>query len=355
MKASNAIRLLIAIPYQPMRTRTPNSPKLFHKSLILSTCCFILSGAPLCAGNGFELRETEATIEIRSAGTLLLCYNKLSPEAPEGVKAIYERTGFLHPVCSPAGHCVTASFPFDHPHQQGIFSAWVKTRHNGADIDFWNLAKGTGRVLHHQVVETFAKDSGTGFVVDLVHRSERDPKLNILTERWRINAVPTDGSFHCFDLETKQQILTSNPLRIAKYHYGGVAIRGPVAWLTGSHTNTAKATTDQLAPTSTGFSNSLDSDRLKGNHERPDWVTMWGDVQGQPVGITVMCDKSSYRFPQSTRLHPTKPYFCFCPCMDGAFVIDQEHPYKAKYRFLITDTKPDNQWLRERWLEFTKR
>lgn len=355
MKPFNAMRLLLAIPCQPMRARLPNPPKLFPPSLILATCCFLLTGTRLCADNAFELRETEATIEIRSAGTLLLCYNKLSPQAPDGVKAIYERTGFLHPVCSPAGHCVTASFPFDHPHQQGVFSAWVKTRHNGTDIDFWNLAKGTGRVLHHRVVETFAEDTGTGFVVDLVHRSESDPQLHILTERWRVNAVPTDGSFHCFDLDTEQQILTADPLEIANYHYGGVAIRGPVAWLTGGKTNAQQVTTNRQPTASTGFSNSLGSDRLKGNHQRPHWVTMWGHVQGQPVAITVMCDKSSFRFPQSTRLHPTKPYFCFCPCVDGAFAIDQDHPYKAKYRFLVTDSKPDEQWLRKRWTEFTER
>jgi hypothetical protein len=35
-----------------------------------------------------------------------------------------------------------------------------------------------------------------------------------------------------FDLETTQSALTDKPLLVQKYHYGGLALRGPVAWLT---------------------------------------------------------------------------------------------------------------------------
>jgi len=343
----------LPIPFQPMPPRPRNRPDLIRHALVFAILCFTPVGVGICPANNFELRETDTTIEIHSGEHLLLCYNKVSPKPPEGIKPIYQRSGFLHPVCSPAGHCVTASFPFDHPHQQGVFSAWVKTKHKGNEIDFWNLAKGSGRVLHQRVVETFSDQRGTGFVVDLLHRSEGERQMNILTERWSIKAVPTDGSFHCFDLETTQKNLTDDPLKIAKYHYGGVAIRGRVAWLTSTDASDPKTTTDVHAQASTGFCNSLGSNRLKGNHQRPDWVTMWGHVQGQPVAITVMCGKSSFRSPQSTRLHPKKPYFCFCPCVDAAFVIDGNNPYTAKYRFLITDTKPEQPWLRKRWSDFT--
>lgn len=49
------------------------------------------------------------------------------------------------------------------------------------------------------------------------------------------------------------------------------------------------------------------------------------------------------------RLHPTKPYFCFAPCVDGALTIDREHPYHVKYRYLITDANPDPDWIDEQW------
>jgi hypothetical protein len=318
---------------------------------VLSCGMMVVGLASVGSAEQLELIETDSKIEIRSGGRPLLFYNKVSPVAPDGIDAVYERTGFLHPVCSPSGKTVTASFPFDHPHQQGIFSAWVKTKYGGRELDFWNLAKGTGRVVHQRVIDTFSGEDGAGFVVDLLHRSEHESGLDILSERWTVNAVPTDGTFHCFDLETKQKALTELPLTVEKFHYGGVAIRGPVAWLTAkdSDLNAANNTEREFA----GFTNSFGSERLKGNHERPDWVTMWGSIGDEPVSITVLCGESSFRAPQATRLHPTKPYFCFCPCVNGSFTIDRQNPYEAAYRFLVTDSKPKREWVQERWQEYT--
>ena len=79
---------------------------------------------------------------------VVVTYNKVSPPAPPGIDAVYERSGYLHPVSSPRGRVVTDTFPIDHPHQHGVYSAWVKTNYDGRVIDFWNLAGGTGRVLH---------------------------------------------------------------------------------------------------------------------------------------------------------------------------------------------------------------
>lgn len=82
---------------------------------------------------------------------------------------------------------------------------------------------------------------------------------------------------------------------------------------------------------------------------------MWGLSDGHAVSITVLFGKSSFRSPQSTRLHPTKPYFCFCPCVESGFIIDQQHPHVGQYRVLMTDAKTGVQWLQQRWQEFTSR
>lgn len=320
--------------------------------VIAGVWCFLVAGlARQVNAEQFNLSETESNIEIHSGDRSLLRYNKVSPPAPEGIDSVYQRSGFLHPVCTPAGKIVTASFPFDHPHQQGVFSAWVRTTYDGRKIDFWNLAKKTGCVAHQSVVNTFSNQQRTGFVVELVHRSEQVPPIEVLSERWEITAVPTDGTYDCFDLRTRQRALTGIPLKVENYHYGGVAIRGPVSWLTAKGADARSATEDDRE--AAGFINSLGSNRLNENHQRPNWVTMWGMSEGHPVSITVLCGRSSFRSPQSTRLHPTKPYFCFCPCVESGFIIDQQHPYVAQYRFLMTDAKPGVQWLQQRWQEFT--
>ncbi len=324
---------------------------LMIKQLVCALMCFIFLDHT--NAQEFAIRETDATIEIHGRGRLLLCYNKVSPKVPSGVDAVFERTGFLHPVCSPGGKTVTASFPFDHPHQQGIFSAWVKTKHNGQEIDFWNLKKRTGRVVHKRVVDVFSNAKATGFVVQLIHRSELTPPVDILRETWRVTAVPTDGSFHCFDLHTKQEALTSDPLQIEKFHYGGLAVRGPVAWLRGNES--APGSEEDKRQVASGLFNSLGSDRIKGNHEKPNWVTLWGGTQGTSVSITVLCGQASFRAPQSTRLHPTKPYFCFCPAVDGKFEIAYQKPYQAHYRFLIRDSKPASEWVESQWRSYVQK
>lgn len=302
-----------------------------------------------------HLLEDDSTITIRQNDKTVLVYNKKSPPVPAGMDARYHRSGFLHPVASPAGGVVTATFPADHPHQHGIFSAWVQTTWNDRKIDFWNLAGGTGRVLHQRVLTTFDDCYRVGFEVDLVHRTEEAPIVDILRERWRITAWyflgdvsynNGDDSYHWFDLETTQEALTDIPLIVHKYHYGGMALRGPVTWLTPKDGDPATKS-DLRLPSE--FLNDLGSDRIKGNHEHARWVSLTGESDGRPVTVTVLCHPENFRAPQAARIHPTKPYFTFAPCVDDQIVIDREHPLHGRYRYLITDSAPDPAWINDQW------
>jgi hypothetical protein len=309
------------------------------------------------SSGALSLEETESDVTIRQSGKLILSYRKVAPEVPHGMDPVYSRSGFLHPVASPAGRVVTEMYPFDHAHQDGIFTAWVKTTWHDREIDFWNLAGGTGRVLHQRVVRTFQDPEGVGFECDLIHRATKDPVVDVLRERWCIKAFQTDGSHHGFDLETTQCALTDKPLIVQKYHYGGVAFRGPVEWLTEKDGDVQKAeskseSTDVREPSQ--FLNDQGSDRVKGNHEHTRWVCLTGQRNGNPVTISVLCHRDNFRAPQAARIHPTKPYFVFSPCVADEFVIDREHPFTGRYRYLITDSAPDSKWLDEQWSQWCK-
>ena len=299
------------------------------------------------AVSGLRLTETDAAITISRGEAAVVVYNKQSPPVPEGINPVYNRSGFLHPVSTPAGRVVTAAFPYDHPHQDGVFSAWVKTSWNGQDVDFWNLAGGTGRVVHQRVVATFSDDTSTGFEVDLVHRTQQPPFVDVLRERWKVTVRPTDGSYFDFDLESTQTAITNIPLIVKEYHYGGMALRGPTRWLTGKVKEGEPAVQEAREPNS--FLNDHGSDRIRGNHEKARWVSLSGLMDGKPVSITVLCHTDNFRAPQAARLHPTKPYFCFAPCVEGEFVIDREHPVHTRYRYLVTDSLPDTEWLNMQW------
>jgi hypothetical protein len=232
--------------------------------------------AGVTEAQSLRVDQNDERITLYDGNNVVLTYNKVSPVAPEGIDSMYERSGCLHPVCTPEGRTVTTMFPFDHPHQHGVFSAWVKTKYDGQAIDFWNLAGGTGRVLHEQVASVFQKNTGIGFEVDLIHRAETAPKVDVLRERWRITAYPTDGTYRCFDLQTTQSAITSKPLTVSKYHYGGIVLRGPTRWLTAKDRGGLQR--PDLTREPSGFLNNLGSDRIAGNHQHAKWVALWGEI-----------------------------------------------------------------------------
>ena len=70
---------------------------------------------------------------------------------------------------------VTGDFEKDHPHQHGVFNAWVNAHFRDAPVDFWNQAKGKGDVefkaMQHRMTSgpVFAQ-----FTVQLTHVAVRE-------------------------------------------------------------------------------------------------------------------------------------------------------------------------------------
>ncbi len=315
-----------------------------------SDACPSDTAADTAAGD-LRLDETQATLTVSRGGRTVLVYNKVSPPVPAGIDPVYQRSGFLHPVLTPAGRQVTAAFPVDHPHQQGIFSAWVRTTYAQRQVDFWNLAGGSGRVLHQRVICRFSDATSCGFEVDLVHQTVAPPVVDVLRERWKVRVHATDAKLHCFDLESTQQALTELPLVVEQYHYGGLAVRGPVAWVSGKPWQDG-AGQDIVQEASTLYSDQA-ADRESGNHQPSRWVVLSGMLDGRPASITVLGHPKNFRSPQTVRLHPSKPYFCFAPCVSSEFVIDREHPLQQRFRFLVTDDQPAPQWIEQQWQQWT--
>lgn len=316
----------------------------------------LLAAEPKESTQGLHVKQTDAAITVYHNEQVLLAFNKQSPPVPEGMKEIYHRSGFIHPVNTPGGKTVTATFPIDHPHQHGIFTAWTKTTYDGRPIDFWNLAKGQGRVsfkknsLGNPAVSMFEgsrEPIAISFNVDLVHSIVADPPVDVLAETWQVTVYdlsPDDDSYS-FEIKLKQTALTDKPLVIEEYHYGGFAVRGPTRWVLRSDGDDS---TGNDAREPAWFLNNLGSNRVKGNHEHAHWVSMGGKIEGADASITVISEKSNFRWPQAARLHPTKPYFCYAPCVDGKFVIDKDHPYEAKYHFIVADKKMTAQEMKKR-------
>ncbi|QDT52325.1 hypothetical protein Pan44_03340 [Caulifigura coniformis] len=256
-------------------------------------------------------------------------YNVRTVDPPEGVPAVYRRSGHLHPVWTPSGRIVTAEFPADHIHQHAMFSAWVNTEFDGRKTDFWNQGGKTGTVVHRDLKETDVGPVFAQFTTLLEHQALTDgtsPRPAILeTMRVRGYASPRP-ELNVFDVELEQRAASEIPLKVLKYHYGGFAVRGASEWFQQPESNML---------TSEG------KNQKDGNETRPKWVNMHGLIDGQRCGITVIPHPGSDRSPQPVRLHPSKPYFVFSPPILGEFEITQEQPYRAQYRIVVHDGPAD--------------
>jgi hypothetical protein len=267
----------------------------------------------------------------------LLRYHKEESAVPDGIPKLYRRSGYIHPLMTPDGRELTGDYAADHAHQHGVFLAWTSGKYDGRKIDFWNQKEEQGRVAHKKVFSMDKTEIDVSFTVQLSHFDQREGGAEILQEIWKVTVMEIDGDRYRFDLESRQSLVGERPLEVEKYHYGGMALRGNVAWL-------GKGACEFL--TSDGKS------RVEGNHSRPNWVAMFGEIAGKPAAVVGMGHPQNFRAPQAVRLHPDKPYFCFAPMVDGSFAIGPGKEYLSRYRFLVSGTGMDRGWVDSSWNEY---
>jgi len=255
----------------------------------------------------------------------VLTYNHAVVPSPDPKEPYYRRSGYVHPVRSPAGKVLTDDFAPDHPHQHGIMFPWTKCTFEGRPAEFWNQKLQLGTVEHAGFQAAGGGSVFGFFTAKLRHvalKAAGGPKA-ALTETWSVRVYNRSDGF-LFDIDSVQRSATDSPLVIEKYHYGGMAIRCRREWIDKGDFLTSEGKT-----------------RADGNHSRPRWCDVNGKLGGKATGVTVLCHPGNFRFPQPVRLHPNKPYFCFAPMVLGRFRIEPGKPYVSKYRFYVHDGKLD--------------
>jgi hypothetical protein len=288
----------------------------------------------LAVGSAWSLGAAEAAkLSLKSGDRVVMTYNAGHVPSPIPDQDYYGRSGFIHPVFTPEGRVVTEAFPADHPHQHGLMFAWTTATYDGRKINFWDQKRREGIIRHARTIH--ADDHR--IVVGLEHVSiTNTPAATALTETWEITRV-ANKAMNVFDLVSTQNCATDKPVTMRKYHYGAMAVRGAANWMKEG----ASMKTDE------------GKDRKAGNHSRPRWVVLSGNVDGAPCGIVAMSHPDNFRSPQPVRLHPTKPYFCFAPMVTGEFKIKPGTPYMSRYRLIAFDGKPDRSKFEALWRQFT--
>ncbi len=292
--------------------------------------------------------EQNGVVRIEAGGQPVLQFNARETPPPPGVRPIFARGAYIHPVYTPSGLWVTDDYPPNHLHHHGIWAAWTKTVFEGRRPDFWNVGDSTGRVAPVALDTVWSGPVHAGFrsrqqYIDV----SASPAKVALDETWEVRVYPPGegGRYYVFDLVQVQQASTQSPLELPTYHYGGVGFRGNRAW-----DGAANAV----------FLTSEGKTRADGHATTARWCHIGGRVGGGPLGasdaalagITIMNHPGNFRAPQPMRIHPTEPFFNYAPSQGGPWSIRPGERYVARYRFVVYDGEPDVALLERLYGEF---
>jgi hypothetical protein len=283
------------------------------------------------------------SVQFNQGGRRLFDYQTAPGDVPVGVPEHFKHGAHLHPVFSPSGKLVTGNHPPDHRWHRGIWFSWTKTEFEGRHPDFWNMGKDnngqlTGEIRFAKLVESWNGSVHAGVVAEHRHIDHTGGAAqDVLRETWELRAYRSSSTRNIIDLVSKQTCATDSPLKLPKYHYGGLGVRGNAAW----------DPKDKVAMlTSEGH------DRKAGDSTTARWVWMGGDVDGGPTGLAILIHPDNFRFPQPLRLNPNNPQLCIAPSQGGDWEITPGKPYVSKYRFVVFDGKPDAKELDRLWNDY---
>ena len=212
------------------------------------------------------------------------------------------------------------------------------------------MGDGTGSVEFESLIDTWSGRVQAGFkardrYVDLTAPTP----TTVLTETWEVSLYgvglgSTDGRanrpvYRLFDLVLTQELVTSSPLALPEFLYGGVAFRGARSWdgPTGARVLTSEGKT-----------------RATGAATRARWCYIGGLVNGAPAGLVMLGHPQNMRAPQPVRMYPDEPFLNFAPTRAGRLDLTLGRPYVARYRFVTLDGAPDVALIERLWRDYAE-
>jgi hypothetical protein len=287
-----------------------------------------------------QASEGPASVDFSWNGKPILQYVIGPGTVPSpDVKPIFARGGYLHPVRTPSGRVVTDDYPADHRHHHGVWFAWTKTHFQGRDPDFWNVGDGKARVEFEALEHVWSGPVQSGLrarhrYVDLTSGSP----IAVLSEQWDTRVFAVDGQrYLMFDVDVRQSNVSSDPLELPEYHYGGIGVRGAASFVTLDNVQ---------------FLTSEGKDRATGDGTESRWAVISGGVDGARASIAILAHPGNFRAPERMRIHPTDPYLCYAPSRSGPWAITKGAVHDARYRFVTFDGAPDPADLQRLWRDY---
>ena len=280
--------------------------------------------------SGINAAQDEKGILVTNSGKPVFYYHIAEAVPPADSSALYRRSGFIHPLYSPAGKVLTDDFPAGHAHQHAIFMAWASTSFKGVSVDFWNQQSNKGTVKHEQLIAIKRGKNQVEIKTRLAHISLEHGK--VLDEIWTLKVYQLHKTL-VIELQSDQLNITKDTLHLKKYHYGGLAFRGSAEW----NDHDKKFSNRWRLLTSEG------KDTSTANATYASWVDASGLVENMPAGVTIFSHPSNFRHPQPLRVHPQMPYWAFSPMVEKAFFIAPGQHYKSRFLIVPHDGFADQE------------
>jgi len=326
----------------------------FPMQIESGTASFLLDSLPKGKSLKLKIETTKAAlksnamatkvgtaIELQSQGKTVLNYQMADTEVPRPeIKPVYRHNSYLHPILTPSGKSVTGDYPPDHLWHRGIWLAWTHTEFGDSKPDFWNQSKGdklTARIDFERLDGMWSGPVQAGFKSRHKFLDSGNPVLN---ETWEVRtyALPSSSKLHVIDLVSVQSCATDKPLILPKYYYGGLGFRANRQW---------EEKENAFFLISNG-----ETDRIKMNEQRINWIHIGGKTDGELAGIALMDHPDNFGSAQPIRVNPKNPQTCFAPSQLGDWSIEPGKPLTLRYRFIVADGAPDKEQLDRLWQDF---
>ncbi|MHC4395825.1 MAG: DUF6807 domain-containing protein [Planctomycetota bacterium] len=303
-----------------------------------------------------EVLTTSSTdaeaITLSHRGKNILRYYHALHEVPKDVDPLFRRSGFIHPLWSPAGKVLTQIQPPDHYHHYGIWNPWTKTRVEGQGIDFWNLGEGQGTVRFAGVLSTISGPVYGGFKVKQEHvvfKAKGKDKIAI-NEVWDVRAFVSqieNRPVWVIDFTTILHNALDSPIELLNYRYGGgIGFRATENW---TRNNCSVLTSEG-----------------KTRKEADGTRARWCDVNGatgsdQRSGIIFLSHIANREHPEPMRVWPLDAaegkgymFFEFCPIRFKSWNLEPETENVLRYRMIVYDGKISPETADVLWKNYTQ-
>jgi hypothetical protein len=249
---------------------------------------------------------------------------------PEGASPLFARSGFIHPLWSPAGAELTRIHPPDHIHHLGLWNPFTKTEFEGREVDFWNLLKGQGTVRFVRFLEIspgpiFGRFRALHEHVDLSapggEKTALEEELDIRV--WNLGAMAPGQvkSAYMLDITSTLRCASKSPITLKKYRYGGLGFRAAESFDRGDYLTSEGKTRDD------------------GHGTRARWCIVHGPTDKGPAGVLFMDHPQNHEHPQPMRIWNGRPeiFFNFCPVQAADWKLVPGSNYVLRYRLFVFD------------------